>query len=168
MVSISVVPATEALADGFNRAVDLVARERRYIALTQSPPAEMSRMFLRAIQDGGGVMFVALAGNDEVVGWCDITRLPHEGFGHGGRLGMGVLPGFRRQGLGERLARRTIEAAWQAGFTRVELEVFSANTPAIHLYEKLGFIHEGRKRGARILDGRTDDVVLMALTRSSQ
>lgn len=45
---------------------------------------------------------------------------------------------------------------------RVELEVFASNTAAIALYEKLGFVVEGRKSRARKVDGAYDDDLIMA------
>jgi RimJ/RimL family protein N-acetyltransferase len=97
------------------------------------------------------------------VGWCDVERLHLEGFRHVGRLGMGVLQAYRRQGIGRRLAMAAITAARTAGIERIELEVFASNAGAIRLYDRLGFEHEGVKRQARKLDGRYDDIVLMAL-----
>jgi ribosomal protein S18 acetylase RimI-like enzyme len=75
---------------------------------------------------------------------------------------MGLLPEYRAQGLGRKLAERAISDARARGITRIELEVFSSNTRAICFYERLGFVHEGVKRNARQLDGGYDDLVLMA------
>jgi ribosomal protein S18 acetylase RimI-like enzyme len=97
------------------------------------------------------------------VGWCDIVRNPYEGFRHVGRLGMGLLPDYRRRGVGRQLAGQAIEAARQIGIERIELEVFASNTVAIALYRALGFVTEGTKRRARKLDGEYDDNVVMAL-----
>jgi len=54
---------------------------------------------------------------------------------------------------------------WDEGLTRVELEVFASNTAAISLYTKCGFEREGVKRRARYIDGKYDDIILMALLR---
>lgn len=51
-------------------------------------------------------------------------------------------------------------------FERVELEVYASNTPAIALYEKAGFAHEGRRRRALLRDGVHDDIVMMGLLLS--
>jgi ribosomal protein S18 acetylase RimI-like enzyme len=45
----------------------------------------------------------------------------------------------RRSGLGQRLVVAAIERATQRGCYRVELDVNEANSPAVALYEKLGF-----------------------------
>ena len=62
-------------------------------------------------------------------------------------------------------ARRDGERCFAQGLTRIELEVYESNQPAIALYERYGFAHEGRKRRGRILDGRSEDIVCMALLR---
>jgi RimJ/RimL family protein N-acetyltransferase len=163
MDDIRIVETTDAHVEGFHRCVGVVARERKYIALTDVPPIESSRAFFRSVRDGGGVHFVAVDATNDVVGWCDIVRLGLEGFKHTGKLGMGLLPDVRGQGVGARLAQTAIDAARKKGVERVELEVFASNTRAIRLYERLGFVHEGVRRRARVLNGVADDNVLMAL-----
>jgi len=165
MEEIRIVPTGEEYVEGFHAAVDVVARERRYLALVEAPPLEASRAFARAVQADGGVHLVAVAPGDRVVGWCDVHRSPREGFRHVGHLGMGLLPGYRGRGLGRRLMEAAIARAWEAGLERIELEVFASNSPARALYEKLGFVTEGVRRRARKLDGRYDDNVFMALLR---
>ena len=86
-----------------------------------------------------------------------------EGFRHVGTLGIGLLSDSRGQGLGPQLLGRAIEAASEAGVRRIELQVFASNARAVHLFEKAGFVTEGVKRRARILEGQEDDVVCMAL-----
>jgi ribosomal protein S18 acetylase RimI-like enzyme len=98
-----------------------------------------------------------------VVGWVDIERVAWEGMRHVGRLGMGLLPEFRGRGLGRMLLQAALTAAAHAGLRRVELEVYASNGPAIALYRAMGFDDEGRKVGARELDGRPDDLLVMAM-----
>jgi ribosomal protein S18 acetylase RimI-like enzyme len=76
---------------------------------------------------------------------------------------MGLLPEYRRRGLGRLLVTKAILSAHEAGIERVELEVFASNEVAIRLYRALGFVTEGIKRRARKLDGQYEDNVLMAL-----
>ena len=162
-----IVPTTtDAHVAGFHRCVDIVARERRYLTLLQGPPLGAAIAFVTSIRADDGVHVVVLDesdGDDErVVGWCDIVRFPLEGFRHGGRLGMGLLPEVRGRGLGRRLLAHALAAAHDKGFERIELEVFASNARAHALYLATGFAEEGRRRGARKLDGRYEDNVLMA------
>jgi RimJ/RimL family protein N-acetyltransferase len=166
MDTIRIVPTDEQYVDGLHRTLDAVARERRHLAFVEGPPADGLRAFVKAIVAGEGVQFLVMDG-DSVVGWCDIIRNPREGFRHCGHLGMGLLPHMRGRGLGGRLASTTIERAWTDGLSRIELEVLASNEPAIRLYRKLGFHAEGVKRRAHRLDGRDDDIVLMALMRTT-
>ena len=148
--------------EGYNRCLDSVARERRYIGFVRGPSLESSREFVLSNIQNGVPQFVALK-RDEVVGWCDISPGKREGFTHCGTLGMGILRDHRRQGIGTRLMELTIGAAKARGMERVELEVYASNVPAISLYEKRGFVHEGVKRRARKIDGVYDDILVMAL-----
>lgn len=161
--NISIVPTSDEHVPGYNRCVDAVARERRFIGLVEGPSLEQSREFVRNLMSGGGVQFVAVDPSGDVVGWCDIARPRLEGFRHCGRLGMGLLAAVRGHGVGRRLTEAAIQAASDRGIERIELEVFASNTIAIGLYERLGFVHEGVKRRARKLGGHYDDNVLMAL-----
>ena len=163
MEDIRVVETSDALVEGFHHCVGVVARERRYIGLVDAPPIESSRAFVESVRETGGAHFVAVDSADAVVGWCDIKRPSFEGFSHGGRLGMGLLPHVRGHGVGRRLAQAAIDAVRSRGVERIELEVFAGNTRAIRLYERLGFVHEGVRRRARKLDGVYDDNVMMAL-----
>jgi len=161
--SVRIVATAEFHIPGLHAALDQVAKERRYLAYLAAPPLTATREFSRALMGGAGVQMVAVTPDERVVGWCDIVRVPMEGFNHTGRLGMGLLGPYRGQGIGRRLAEAAIAAAKDSGMTRIELEVMASNQNAIRLYEKLGFVHEGVKRGARHLDGAWEDHILMAL-----
>src|SRR3954469_24473847 len=165
MEEIRIVPTGEEHVEGFNAAVAVVARERRWLILVDAVPLEASREFIRSVVANGGVHLVAVAEDGTVVGWCDINRGAREGLRHAGSLGMGLLPGYRDRGLGRRLLEATIAAGWAAGLERIELEVFASNTRAFALYQNVGFVTEGVRRRAWKLDGETDDNVMMALLR---
>ena len=164
MTMITIRSSTPEDAEAVSACVDAVARERRYLAGTSGFSAEQTRAFIASLLDAGGVQMVVVA-DDRIVGWCDVTPVPFEGMQHVGRLGMGLLPSFRGQGLGCRLLRETLGYVFAKTLQRVELEVFASNTLAIGLYERAGFVIEGRKRSARFLDGAGDDIVLMGCLR---
>jgi ribosomal protein S18 acetylase RimI-like enzyme len=160
--SLPIRTGTDADAASLQRCLDAVARERRWIAMTAAPPADIVAEFRRQLRAGGGVDLIAIDAQGEVIGWIDIQRLPWEGMRHVGSLGMGVRVEWRRRGVGRALLTAALTAASERGITRVELEVFASNSGAVRLYETTGFAHEGRKRGARQLDGTSDDVLVMA------
>jgi RimJ/RimL family protein N-acetyltransferase len=57
--------------------------------------------------------------------------------------------------------------ACNAGIEKVELDVYSDNVAAVRLYESFGFRQEGLKVRGRKLEGRYQDVQLMALWLSA-
>jgi RimJ/RimL family protein N-acetyltransferase len=149
-------------ADGLQRCLDAVARERRHIAMVEGPTLEQVRAFLREARSRRIIQWVALS-DSQVIGWCDLTPRPMEGFRHSATLGMGLLAAFRRRGLGSALLHSALREARSEQLSRIELEVYAANKPAIALYERFGFSREGIKRSARLLDGEPEDVLCMAL-----
>ena len=162
-MTIRILPVSDEHLPGFHAALDTVARERKYIALTAAFPLPGTIAFIHQMLAAGGLQFVALTPTDDVIGWCDIERQQLEGFRHVGRLGMGLLKEYRGQGIGRLLALSAIAEARAKGMERIELEVFASNIAAIRLYERLGFGHEGVKVRSRKLDDGYDDIVGMAL-----
>ena len=149
--------------DGFHRTLDVVARERKYLASLEAPPLESVREFVLENIAKGNPLFVMIA-DGGVAGWRDIVRLTRPIHAHAGVLGMGLLPQFRGQGLGRRLVDASLHAAKLAGFSRVELTVHADNLRAIALYERIGFLREGLKRRATCIDGQFGDTIMMAIT----
>ena len=159
--SVDFQPTTEELIASLRDAVAAVDGERRYLLAVSAFSMDETRDLVRMLLEGGGIQFVALS-DSRVVGWCDVVQNRFEGTRHGGTLGMGVVREFRQRRIGSELLRRTLDAAKLKGIERVELEVFSSNQGAIELYERSGFLREGCKRRARILDDLETDIVLMA------
>lgn len=72
----------------------------------------------------------------------------------------------RRQGFGAEALELALRYCWNdLNLERVSLSVFGDNLPAIRLYEKAGFQHEGTLRGAVYVDGRRVDLKIMATLR---
>ena len=150
--------------ESFHAAVDVVARERKYLALLEAPPIERARGFVQRNIEKGYPQLVAIT-DREVIGWCNIPPASREVMAHVGDLFMGLLPQWRGQGLGERLLRESLVAADAFGYLRVELGVFADNPRAAALYRKAGFVEEGIKRRAILINGIFHDEIIMARLR---
>lgn len=147
--------------EAFHGVLDRVAREGRFLALTQAPPLAEVRGFVEASLAAGDV-HQALLVEGRLVGWCDIRRMTRPSEAHCGVLGMGLLPEFRGRGLGRGLIEAALARADAAGLLRVELTVRGDNARAIALYRRVGFVVEGVQRRALRVDGVFHDRVMMA------
>lgn len=114
--------------------------------------------------DGGvGLRLVAeLAG--EVVG--NLGLQPVDGRvrrRHVATLGIAVSSAAQGRGVGRALMQAALDYAdrW-AQILRIELQVFPDNRRAIALYERFGFVHEGRHRAYALRDGGYVDSLSMA------
>jgi len=79
---------------------------------------------------------------------------------------MAVRDDWQGKGVGTALMQAAIDLAdnW-LNLTRLELEVFVENTPAIRLYEKCGFTVEGTLVDFAFRDGQYVDTYIMARLR---
>ncbi|MGA7924798.1 MAG: GNAT family N-acetyltransferase [Candidatus Sulfotelmatobacter sp.] len=89
------------------------------------------------ILGAGGRIFFATA-NERCGGCCALIRLNHKEFEV---AKMAVEPSYQGTGIGRRLLHRAIEEGRRAGAQRLYLETNHVLTPAIRLYESLGFKH---------------------------
>jgi ribosomal-protein-alanine N-acetyltransferase len=83
------------------------------------------------------------------------------GAGEAHVLNICVSGPVRGRGIGRQMLMLLIERASQAGMQDVFLEVRPSNMHAIALYQSVGFIEVGRRRGYyQAVDGREDALVL--------
>lgn len=111
---------------------------------------------------------VACVENGEVVGHLGLHTFPNKPRRrHAGQIGMAVRDDWQGKGVGKALMQAAIDLAekW-LNLTRLELEVFIDNEPAIQLYKKTGFEIEGTLRRFAYRDGQYVDVYTMARLRS--
>ncbi len=108
---------------------------------------------------------IRLIEEDRLIGYIEIDGIMwNQGVGWVA-LGIGEAV-HRGQGFGEEAMRLALAFAFgELNLRRVQLTVFSYNTPAIRLYEKIGFVREGVFREALQRDGRIYDMLLYGLLR---
>jgi RimJ/RimL family protein N-acetyltransferase len=82
---------------------------------------------------------------------------------------VGLLIGERTvwgRGLGTEAMRALLRHAFDTlNLNRIALRVFENNVRAVRVYEKLGFVREGRLRQDHYREGRYVDVLVMGLLR---
>jgi len=92
----------------------------------------------RIIDPGGDILFVAAEGLG-IVGTCALQKTGERQFE---LTKMGVLEGARGRKAGEFLLRAVIARAGEMGAERLYLLSNAKSAAAIHLYEKVGFVHD--------------------------
>lgn len=61
-------------------------------------------------------------------------------------FGIFVAAGLRRRGIGTQLMTTMLAWATLKGFEKVTLSAFASNAAALTLFQRLGFVEEGRRR----------------------
>lgn len=132
------------------------------------PSLEMWRR--RLAEPAEGAHTLAAVAGERVVGMLGLQTFPHRPRRrHAGTVGMAVHDDWQGRGVGSALMRAAVEMAdrW-LGLTRLELEVFTDNEPAVRLYERFGFEREGTLRRYGFRDGAYVDAYLMARLRPDE
>ena len=78
-----------------------------------------------------------------VVGLCGVQNIS----GEGEITNVSVSPDTRREGVAYKMMRQLLERGRGLGIGDYTLEVRAGNAPAIGLYERLGFVSEGKRPG---------------------
>jgi len=101
--------------------------------------------------------------NDKIAGIVNITADQRKRVRHIGDLFIVIGKKYWNNGLGSLLLEEVVEWAQASGILRrLQLTVQTRNLAAVHLYQKHGFVIEGRQeRGAYIEEGDFIDVYLM-------
>jgi len=135
------------------------------ISVRFPPSLEDEREFVLRSKVSERILILLAFSGDDLVGMLDLSAGQRPSDRHAGRFGMSVAKAWRGRGVGRKLLAAAIEETrgWP-GFCRIELECAPWNTPAIALYESLGFVLEARRRKALNLRGLPEDMLLMALT----
>ena len=106
----------------------------------------------------------AFAG-EKLAGEFGVGQMPHLKCFHRAGMGISVLKEYWGCGLGSYLMQLAIDQTRTNGFEQLELDVYSDNARAIHLYEKFGFERYGATpHGFKLKDGTYRDDILMVKT----
>jgi RimJ/RimL family protein N-acetyltransferase len=131
------------------------------------PDLKKHEQAIQSLQDSTGSLFLLVLVKGEIVGNLDFKSTEtRRRLAHRGSFGMSVASQFRGQGVGRILLEALIDWAKRADnpIEKIELGVLSDNSPAIELYQKLGFQKEGLIRNAaKLTNNRYLDEVQMGL-----
>lgn len=104
--------------------------------------------------DDSTVFFLAKV-EDKTVGYGGMYTVLDEGY----VTNIGVLPDYRKQGIGRKIVNKLIDFSIEKGLAFISLEVRVSNIPAISLYGSLGFKEVGRRKN--FYSHPTEDAFIM-------
>jgi L-phenylalanine/L-methionine N-acetyltransferase len=129
------------------------------------PSAESWRK--RMAEPAEGLFSLVACVESEVVGQLSLFTYPHSPRRrHMGQLGMAVRDDWQGKGVGTALMQAAVDLAenW-INLSRLQLEVYTDNEPAVRLYKKFGFNIEGTLARFAYRDGQYVDAYVMARLR---
>ena len=112
-----------------------------YVDSVQRPAEDWEERATRSASSDEEAIFIAEA----PTGWLGIIgAFTPDDPGHRHLWGMWVDPSIRSQGVGEAMVETIVEWAALQGAQAASLWVADTNTPAVRLYERTGFVRDGR------------------------
>ena len=149
--------------DDFLELINSFIEERADILRTEKVSRDeeidfLSRVLSRLEKDE---MFYLVAEVDgKVVAVSEISK--RSGYEkHVGVIGIAIRSEFRDLGIGTEMMNALVEQAQEMGLKVLTLTAFAANKPAIHVYEKVGFLQTGRIPKKHFKDGKYIDEIIM-------
>lgn len=132
------------------------------------PSAENWRK--RLAEPPEGMISLLACAENEIVGQLGLHTFPNfPRRRHVGQIGMAVRDDWQGRGAGTALMEAAVELSdrW-LNLTRLELEVYTDNEPAIRLYKKFSFSIEGTLVQFAFRDGQFVDAYAMARLQKPQ
>ena len=125
---------------------------------------EVVNFFRKCMIDPDRYDFLIISPDHHIIGECVLNHIDKNLRSANFRIALFHHKSYGK-GIGSWAIEKTLEFAFdEIKLHRVELDVFSFNTRAIHTYEKIGFQHEGVLRDAiKTDDGYADDVLMAIL-----
>ncbi|MGO0063322.1 GNAT family N-acetyltransferase [Brevibacillus fluminis] len=114
-------------------------------------------------QDNSSVLLlIALCEDDTVIG--DIALQDIDGMNRTANIRLAISENFQGKGYGTEAMKLMLEYGFGIlNLHRIELNVFSYNARAQHVYEKVGFVKEGVQREALFYNHQYHDSILMSI-----
>ena len=100
-------------------------------------------------------MFLVVEEKGEILGYCGLLMVLDEG----DVTNVAVRRDRQREGIGNFLMESMLRLAYEQGIQTVHLEVRAGNSVAVRLYERLGFVKDGIRKG--YYTDPVEDAVLM-------
>jgi len=143
-------------------------REQMLLNAPYKPVTEKQHKFwLESIQNRNDIFIfgIHLLESNRLIGSCQLRSINY--IHRSTKLQIRIGEVFQQgQGYGTETIHSLLNFAFKdLNLNRVHLHVFSTNTIALHVYKKVGFIHEGLLRKAAHINGTYIDIIVMSILR---
>lgn len=118
---------------------------------------EQQRKTIQYFKNHPRSVFLVAENEDGLIGYIGLVSENVQRRSHIGRIVIGVSEKVRGKGTGTKLFEEIFNWIEGKHFSRLELTVIVTNTAAINLYEKMGFLKEGKRIDSLIIDGKFVD-----------
>ncbi|MFD2654570.1 GNAT family N-acetyltransferase [Gracilibacillus thailandensis] len=124
--------------------------------------ADKQLKMIKSVQDSNNSTILVAEENQQLLGYLFAFGGNSRRNRHIVYIVVGVLAGYRGQGIGSKLFNQLDQWARLQNIRRMELTVATSNRSAVELYKKIGFEIEGTKRKALLVEGEYLDEYYMA------
>jgi ribosomal protein S18 acetylase RimI-like enzyme len=142
---------------------EVVCAERVYTAVNRPFTPQQERDYIASLSGREGVFLAEV--DNRVAGFqsLDLWAKYTDSFDHVGVMGTIILPAWRRQGIGHRLAEHVLDFARANGYEKIVVYVRVGNAGAQAFYRSLGFVPKGVLARQVKIEGQYEDEVFMEL-----
>lgn len=151
----------------FKKGFETIDEEvQKYTGTNYVPTKEDIKNYVEGIvEDDSRYDFLIIDYENQIIGESVINEIDNENNSANFRIAIFKSINFGR-GIGTEAIQMTLKFAFEKlNLHRIELEVFSFNKRAYASYQKSGFVEEGRRRKAVLINGEYHDAIIMGILR---
>lgn len=154
-------PVDENDAQDIIKHVETIVKAGRYLQKEEPRTLEEEIKFILETRLKGN-MYTAVERKGKVVGIARVLKGELEMKKHTGIFRTWIHPDSQGLGIGKQVMNYTLRWGRTNNLHKLWLTVFSGNEKAVLVYEKSGFLIEGRQKNQAIIDGNFEDEIFMA------
>jgi len=162
-MQVTIRRATPDDAEAISAVWETVCAERVYTAVNRGFTPQQERDYIASLSDREGIFLAEVDGRIAGFQSLDLWARYSDSFDHVGAMGTIILPGWRRRGIGRRLAEHMLAFARANGYEKIVIYVRRGNASAQAFYHSLGFVSKGMLARQVKIDGQYEDEVFMEL-----
>lgn len=170
MSSTRAITLRSASADDFDVLFQIASDMTTWEERTDSTPAPLHRDTFKArltradAQESGKSVRFVIDVDGATVG--SVSLFDFDELARHAEVGIALVPEARGKGIGTAAISQIVEFAFvRCNLRRVHLQVIESNIGAIRVYEKAGFVIEGRQRQHAWVRGKYEDIIVMGILR---